>query len=207
MMLSKNTNILTLSRAHIRLRNKTLGLFEFLPLHPSPCLGPLMCIDRTNKKMVCVLSKLLLCHHILKNSPQEMWKVTKKFKSQGKTWLMIDLHLLPLPGEGQKKAQEGQKFFLRRKHPEATEPCSLPEVQGWNLKADIFHFKMRPSALTVGMIKCWDKIPMKVVDSSSSDIFKLWADACWNRGFSQAQVIGFLIGVCNFMVHIIWSSE
>lgn len=72
MMLSKNTNILTLSRAHIRLRKKTLGLFEFLPLHPSPCLGPLMCIDRTNKKMVCVLSKLLLCHHILKSSPQEM---------------------------------------------------------------------------------------------------------------------------------------
>lgn len=107
MMLSNNMNILTLSRAHIRLRNETLGFFEFLPLHPSPCLGPLLCIDCTNKNMVCTLSKLLLCHHFLKNSPQEMWKVTKKFKSQGKTWLVVDLHLLPSPGEGQKKAQEG----------------------------------------------------------------------------------------------------
>lgn len=67
---------------------------------------------------------------------------------------MLDLHLLHLQKEGQEQTQEGYKFILRRKHPEATEPCSLSEVQGRNLKADIFHFKLRPSALTVGMIKC-----------------------------------------------------
>lgn len=55
MMLSRNMNNLTPSKAHTRLRNETLGLFEFLPLHPSPfsLLMSLMCIDCTNKNLVC----------------------------------------------------------------------------------------------------------------------------------------------------------
>lgn len=54
---------------------------------------------------------------------------------------MVDLDLLHLPREGQEWAQKGWKFILRRKEPEAAEPCSLSEVQGWNPKADTFHFK------------------------------------------------------------------
>lgn len=64
-------------------------------------------------------------------------KVSKAWK---KTNLMVDPHLLHLPRKGQEEAQKG-KFVLRRKEPEATEPCSLSEVHGWSWKADTFHFK------------------------------------------------------------------
>lgn len=72
--------------------------------------------------------------------PFKKVKSHKKFQKLGKK-LMVNLHLLHLPGEGQEEAQKGWKFVLRRKEAEATVPCSLSEVQGWNLKADTFHFK------------------------------------------------------------------
>lgn len=85
MMLSNNMNILTPSKAHTRLRNETLGLFEFLPPHPSPfsMLGSLMCIDCINKNLVCKLSKLLQCQPLLKGPPQKV-KSQKKFQKPRK---------------------------------------------------------------------------------------------------------------------------
>lgn len=138
MILSKNMNILPLSNVPTRQRNETPGLFEFLSLHSSPF--SLMCTNCINKSLLCKLSKLLLWQPILKG-PLKKWKVTKSFKSLGKKNLMLELHLLHLPRERQEEAQKGWKFILRRKDPEATEPRSLSEVHGWNLKADIFHFK------------------------------------------------------------------
>lgn len=84
MMLSNIMSILTLSEAHTRLRNETHGLFEFLPLHPSPfsLLRSLMCSDCINKNLACKLSKLLLCQTILKG-PAKKWK-DKKFQKPKK---------------------------------------------------------------------------------------------------------------------------
>lgn len=138
------------------------------------------------------------------------WKALQKSEKSQKVseaWkkpnLMVDLHLLHLPREGRRwlrksgssweKSQRQESLVVYQKSKTGTQKQT--------------HF-ISKRTLMVGMIRCWKKkIPMKAVECFSSDTLKLWADACWSTGFSQAQVIVFLIGVCNFMVHIIWSSD